>query len=1224
MSFTDITGKVKTSHPAIPQIYAYTTPEIARHDGWTKIGYTEQDVNQRIRQQVHTANVEAHLEWHGNATWEDGSGTFRDTDFHSYLRKLGVENDPENEWFHIAPDPAHTHFYEFRENHGVLDTPLASEYRLRDEQERAVEQTLAYATAHEEGEFLWNAKPRFGKTLSSYDFCKRVGARTVLIVTNRPAIANSWYDDYVKFVGTEAGYCFISNVDALKGKPYCMNRDEYLSRDRSKLPAGFIEFVSLQDLKGSIRFGGVFDKLSEVADLTWDVLIVDEAHEGVDTLKTDVAFDHIQRRFTLHLSGTPFKAIANEKFPEDAIFNWTYADEQQAKRDWPEDSELPNPYADLPQLNMFTYQMSEVALDEAQRGIDIDGETVEYAFDLNEFFAIDQRGSFVHDAEVNRFLDALTAQKKFPFSTPELRDELRHTFWMLNHVDSAKALARKLQRHPVFKDYEVVVAAGDGKLDDADETQKAFDKVRAAIANNDKTITLSVGQLTTGVTIPEWTAVLMLSNMKSPALYMQAAFRAQNPCLFNRNGKFLRKENAYVFDFDPARTLTIFEEFANDLYTDTASGGGTVEERKQRIRRLLNFFPVIGEDENGEMTALDAERVLSIPRKIRSREVVRRGFMSDFLFQNIGSVFRAPAEVLEVIQRLEPCKAPKEDLGIDDGTADDLSLNDDGEVELPEEQVVGTAAGLFGNKVYGDVANDLDDVIESITLEPSEESDDDRLINQLSDAFATQVTAPLVEAARQNYGDDLKPARQKRVERKIKADVDIAINHEVGSFKIQRNMIENERARALEEAASDEEEHQINAEHDAKVAEARNDLVNSLKSARDDMVHGAGETIVREVETAKREEKKQNIESGIRDHLRGFSRTVPSFLMAYGDEETTLGKFDSVVPEQVFYEVTSITADEFRMLRDGGDVRDPETGDMVHFDGHVFDPVVFDDSVREFIDLRTKLANYFDDSQKEDIFDYVPPQKTNQIFTPKRVVRDMVDMFEQENPGCFDDPDHTFADLYMKSGLYITEIVKRLFNSEAMRKSIPDNDERMRHILERQVFGVAPSEIIYQIVTHYILGYHDEIGKGCGHNFRCADTAELAKEGKLAKWVDREFGGKLGSGTQSETHMTTVESRTNCEVTIVSSLGESSAGNSECGDWILSIVEEAGLEYADKRKSGGNLWVVGDKSIQATIDELEKRGARFTYKAGGGKATGHRPAWYIPASAAERALRKRS
>ena len=188
--------------------------------------------------------------------------------------------------------------------------------------------------------------------------------------------------------------------------------------------------------------------------------------------------------------------------------------------------------------------------------IEIEGETEEYAFDLNEFFSV-TNGKFNYNSSVDKFLDALTKQSKYPFSTPELRNELKHTFWILDRVDSAKVLAKKLKEHPVFKDYEIVLAAGDGKLDDNDETMKSYDKVVEAIANNDKTITLSVGQLTTGITIPEWTAVLMLSNMKSPALYMQAAFRAQNPCLFKEGTYFKRKENAYVFDFDPARTLTM-------------------------------------------------------------------------------------------------------------------------------------------------------------------------------------------------------------------------------------------------------------------------------------------------------------------------------------------------------------------------------------------------------------------------------------------------------------------------------------------------------------------------------------------------------------------------------------------------------------------------------------------------------------------------------------------
>ena len=1108
MAFSDITGKVKTARPALPQIYAYTTPEIARHDGWTKIGYTEQDVETRVKQQTHTANVRYVIHWHGNATYEDTGETFRDSDFHGYLKRLGIAKEPGYEWFKIEPTPAKMHFWEFRENHGVLDAPEAIEYKLRAEQEHAVEQAASYAQCHERGEFLWNAKPRFGKTLTAYDLCLKLGAMKVLIVTNRPAIANSWYDDYVKFLGRESGLNFISNVDALRGKPYCMTRQEYTNRDRSKCPRGFIEFVSLQDLKGSIYFGGQFEKLAEVAKLEWDVLIIDEAHEGVDTLKTDVAFDHISRKFTLHLSGTPFKAIANDKFPEDAIFNWTYADEQQAKESWPSDSELTNPYADLPKLNMFTYRMSDIVADEVQRGVDIDGESVEYAFDLNEFFATNQNGYFIHNEDVDRFLDALTTQKKFPFSTPELRDELRHTFWMLNRVDSAKALAKKLRKHPVFSEYEIVLAAGDGRLDDEDESLKAFDKVREAIAANDRTITLSVGQLTTGVTIPEWTAVLMLSNMKSPSLYMQAAFRAQNPCLFARDGKFLRKENAYVFDFDPARTLTIFEEFANDLYTDTASGGGTLDDRKRRIRTLLNFFPVLGEDENGEMVELDAERVLSIPRKIRSQEVVRRGFMSDFLFQNIGNVFRAPTEILEVLQKIDPYKAPNTDIGIKRNTADELDLNDDGDVEVPDNIVVGISADLFGDKVYG-IEEELDEVIESLTLS-GKQTDEDKLIEELTKTLSDTIAAPLLDSAKQHYEkEDLKPSQQKKIERRIKADIEIKINREASSFKINRNLINKEREAALEDAETQEAADEINAFADAKIEAAFNEMKENVKGSRPEMVKSTGETIVREVETSRRESKKQNIENHVRDHLRGFSRTIPSFLMAYGDENTTLAEFDTTVPEQVFYEVTSITVDEFRLLRDGGDYANEETGEVEHFEGHLFDPVVFDDSVEEFIRLRGELANYFDESLEEDIFDYVPPQKTNQIFTPRRVVGQMVDLFEKENPGCFDNPEHTFADLYMKSGLYITEIIKRLYRSEGMRTAFPDDRERLDHILEHQVFGAAPTEIIYQIATHYILGYNNEVGGACDTNFVCEDTAELAKESKLAEWVAKTFGGKL-------------------------------------------------------------------------------------------------------------------
>ena len=319
-----------------------------------------------------------------------------------------------------------------------------------------------------------------------------------------------------------------------------------------------------------------------MAKLQWDLLVIDEAHEGVDTFKTDQAFSNIKRLFTLHLSGTPFKALANEKFPAEAIFNWTYADECKAKDDWDEERGL-NPYEEMPKLNMFTYRMSDIVMAKVREGVEIDGDTEAYAFDLNEFFRVD-RGKFVHDEAIDKWLDALSRQPRYPFSTPELRHELRHTFWLLNRVDAAKKLAEKLrdiQRHPEFADFEIVVAAGDGKTDNDEviEDEGALRRVRKAIADHPQgTITLSVGQLTTGVSVREWTGVLILSNMKSPAQYMQAAFRAQTPYLYKgSDGQFHRKENAYIFDFDPARTLTNYEEMANGLSADTASGGGDAD-----------------------------------------------------------------------------------------------------------------------------------------------------------------------------------------------------------------------------------------------------------------------------------------------------------------------------------------------------------------------------------------------------------------------------------------------------------------------------------------------------------------------------------------------------------------------------------------------------------------------------------------------------------------------
>ena len=1091
---------LNTSVAKKPKIYAYSLPEVQKRNGWVKIGYTEGDVDKRIWQQTHTAGLKPHKEWAGNAVFEDGPA-FRDTDFHAYLRKKNVESEKGNEWFHLTGEVSKRMFNDFRFDYGVIKSEPQSviPYTLRREQQEAVAKARDYFYLHKDGEFLWNAKPRFGKTLSVYELCKQLGATSVLVLTNRPAIANSWLDDYNKFLGEKSGYLFVSEVDALKGKPGVFTRKEYaeLLDDDYRL----IEFVSMQDLKGSLYFGGRLNKLREVAELTWDLLVIDEAHEGVDTKKTDIAFDQIHRKNTLHLSGTPFKALANEKFKADAIFNWTYMDEQQAKRDWKEDEEeQENPYQNLPRLNMFTYQMSEIVHDEVSQGMQIEGKSVDYAFDLNEFFAVNENGRFLHNDSVNRFLDALTTQEKFPFSTEELRNELKHTLWMLERVESAKALARKLKKHPVFQDYEIVVAAGDGKLDDEDETIKAYDKVKDAIKNYDKTITLSVGQLTTGVTIPEWSGVLMLSNVKSPSLYMQAAFRAQNPCLYNNGTEFLRKQNAYIFDFDPARTLIIFEQFANGLIPeDENSWKGDV--RVQRVRELLNFFPVIGEDEDGEMVELDAEKVLSIPRKLKSQEVVRRGFMCDYLFQNISNIFRAPQAVMEILNNITPSKKTEQ---LPANLGQGFTLDENGEVTVPQEKVIGTASELFGEKHYVDVGPV---VIEPVTELPPKPQPDElkKAAEEMKKNFHETVTAPLVETAGEKYGSDMRDSTKRELERKINNNVDNVIDRAVINHQIEQNKLEAEINKLIEDAETDNEAEKLKKELEAKSAELMQKFREETAQKIADAAQEAGNKIVETVETKKAEAVKRSQEDDIRDHLRGFSRTIPSFLMAYGKgDNITLMKFDTVVPANVFKEVTSISLEQFLFLRDGGDYTNTETGETEHFNGHLFDQVVFDDSVKVFMNKKEALADYFDEGNKEDIFDYIPPQKTNQIFTPKVIVKKMVDMLEQENPGCFDDPEKTFIDLYMKSGLFITEIVKRLYNSPKIKAAYPDSKERLHHIFEKQVYGLAPTEIIYKIAESYILGF-DEKSHTIKHNLRQADALPYAKKGELDKLLDKLY-----------------------------------------------------------------------------------------------------------------------
>ena len=353
-----------------------------------------------------------------------------------------------------------------------------------------------------------------------------------------------------------------------------------------------------------------------------------------------------------------------------------------------------------------------------------------------------------------------------------------------------------------------------------------------------------------------------------------------------------------------------------------------------------------------------------------------------------------------------------------------------------------------------------------------------------------------MQKAAEEYGKDLSASTKKNLERKLQTETHAVVGKAVGDFQIQQRILEKEREEKIAEATTREEIQKVNQHIEEQKQQAVETLQQTIKNSVNTFIDTAGQTVVETVETEKREQKKHSIEAGIKDHLRGFSRTIPSFLMAYGDEDTTLETFDQIIPDEVFKEVTSISLSQFRLLRDGGQVKNPETGMMEDYYGHLFDPVVFNDSVHEFLVKKVALADYFDEKNEEDIFDYIPPQKTNQIFTPKWVVKDMVDRLEAENPCCFEDPDKTFADLYMKSGMYITEIVTRLYQSSRMKQLYPDSAQRLNHIFAKQVFGCAPTEIIYRICLSYILGFSGEV-KISKHNIKLCDTLKYTKEGTL-------------------------------------------------------------------------------------------------------------------------------
>jgi len=1005
-------------------IYIYQHIDVASHEGWFKVGETIRNAEGRVQAQNEADNVRAEILWTTEAIRNDGK-TFSDKDIHRLLETKGVEREKkhntntsrDSEWFKIDIEKLKQYISDYK--NCIVNNPVTGEiidFTLRSEQQQAINVTKEYwrkckTDASLQPEFLWNAKPRFGKTLTAYEFAKNIDAKRVLIITNRPTISDSWFTDFKKFIEPTTDFIFASSDSIVAKNKEILRREDIFQQQLQKRPLIF--FISLQDLKGQGEYTykdknkWIFGKQAP-----WDLLIIDESHEGVDTYKSERMKNELTFTFALHLSGTPFKAIQSAKFNTSQIYNWSYADEQNAKANW-DIFDGENPYEMLPKLNVFTYQLSRALALTAEQAKD---EGSEFAFDLGEFFRI-QSDVFAYENEVCKFLDNLcNSQFEYPFSKPEYLESLRHTFWLLPGVKECKQMENLLNKHHFFKDYKTVLAAGDWEKDK--DIKTALEGVRSAIGDNPletKTITLSCAQLTTGVTVPAWTAVLMLNNCKSPSLYMQSAFRPQNP--FEFAGQM--KTDCFVFDFAPDRILQTIAELADNMNANSK------ESREQKVKMLLNFLPVIAEDDEGRMHELDANEVLTIPLKLITQEVVNRGFMSNRLFENIAGIFGAPKSVLEILEKIKPEENkrlgdPKKNVPTKNVK---IWLDTNKKIHIGEDIVVNTTNGLLGDKKYVVVG-----------------SDEEKEVQQI-------LTDTKVEMAQKNVPQQAQQIILKELEKKMPAVF------------------------AQEPKSTEIEDLQFPEELDGKPTKSE-----------------------------KTEEEK------VRDRLRGFTRTIPSFLMAYGNEKTTLTNFEQNIPDQTFIELTSITKEEFRKLRDGFEYE--EEGKKGRFEG-LFNCDVFNASIALFLNKKQELANYFE-SDGEDIFDYIPPQETNQIFTPKRVVKMIVDRLQETHPELFKNSETTFCDLYMKSGLFITEIVRRLF--ENTRTQYNNDKDCIRHILEKQVYGFAPTDILYNICMNLIFGF-DTTNRHCGldqqssinrKNFCKIDTTPYCKQSTITSLIQEK------------------------------------------------------------------------------------------------------------------------
>ena len=629
-----------------PTIYAYKLVGVESHKGFLKVGYTDRSAKERIDEQLHTSKVQYEIVLVESAMSNDGS-CFTDKDVHKLLERKGFRRlnpmDKTDEWFKCSVSDVMAAILSLRTGTSNVENRTQN-FEMRPEQYRAVEQTKRYfeqALKEEPNripKFLWNAKMRFGKTFASYQLAKKMGLSRVLILTFKPAVESAWREDLVTHLDFE-GWQYISNKDARNNN---LNIDQEFQRaDKSK---PIVVFGSFQDMLGTNESGGIKTKNEFIHATNWDLVIFDEYHFGAwrerakelfekEDEEDAVNFDAekyqkeeasnaineswlpISTKYYLFLSGTPFRAINNGEFIEEQIFNWTYSDEQRAKAEWKGSG---NPYLALPRMVMLTYRMPDEIQEVAKQG-EFD------EFDLNVFFAAEGKGEdarFKYENEVQKWLDLIRGsylpasiddlklgqdkRPPMPFSDTRLLNVLSHTLWFLPNVASCFAMANllKQKQNRFYHDYKVVVCAGIGAGIGLD----ALYPVQASMADplESKTITLSCGKLTTGVTVKPWTGIFMLRNLKSPETYFQAAFRVQSPWeVKNEDGdKTIMKNECYVFDFALDRALRQISDYSCRLDINESNP-------EAKVGEFIKFLPVLAYD-GSSMKEVDAQDILDI------------------------------------------------------------------------------------------------------------------------------------------------------------------------------------------------------------------------------------------------------------------------------------------------------------------------------------------------------------------------------------------------------------------------------------------------------------------------------------------------------------------------------------------------------------------------------------------------------------------------------------